>query len=309
MKKIDAFVVARQSSSRLPGKALALIEKKPILELISQRLRACPEISEIWFVTSNQSADDKIEDLAKRIGVRCHRGHPEDVLERLYTASLESEADAILEVGGDCPLIDPTIVQLGVSIARSKGADFTSNAFKEPFTYPVGYDFILIKKEALHRLNTLAEFDSERCQPFQFILRHPEIFTHHHFYQEKNFNHWRFTLDYPEDFEFIKAIYSELYDENRIFNFQEVEALLQNRPDILALNSKYAIALAFSTIWFTGSFTAEVGRDINNLLHQSADAESVNDWQLAINRLSIATNLLNELLDRAKFFERRSTEC
>jgi spore coat polysaccharide biosynthesis protein SpsF len=302
MKKIDAFVVARQSSSRLPGKALALIEGKPVLELISERLRACPEISNIFFVTSDQSSDDRIEDLAKRLGVLCHRGHPDDVLQRLYTASLESKADAFLEVGGDCPLIDPAIVEQGVTIARAEGSDFTSNAFKEPFTYPVGYDFILIKKEALHRLHGLAELESERCQPFQFVVRHPEVFTHHHFSRERNLNQWRFTLDYPEDLEFIKAIFSELYEGHRIFSFQEIEAFLQRRPDILCLNSKYAAAVEGSSIWFTGSFTREVGSDIEQMLKQSATAESANDWRRSIDRLTIAETLLKELLDRAKFF-------
>jgi spore coat polysaccharide biosynthesis protein SpsF len=308
MNKIDAFIVARQSSSRLPGKALVLVEGKPLLQLISERLRACPEISEVWFVTSNQHADDGIEDLASRIGVRCHRGHPDDVLNRLYTASLESEADAFLEVGGDCPLIDPTLVGHGVKIARASDADFTSNAFKPPFSYPVGYDFILIKKEALHRLHGLAELDSERCQPFQFVIRRPELFTQHHFSQEKNLNQWRFTLDYPEDLKFIEAVFYELYENHRIFGFQEIEELLQRRPDIVALNSKYATPVAFSTIWFTGSYTTEVGRDIERMLKQSAEAEASKDWQRSIGQLSIATQLLEDLLARANYFEKKGAD-
>jgi spore coat polysaccharide biosynthesis protein SpsF len=307
MIKIDAFIVARQTSTRLPGKALLLVEGKPILQLIAERLRACPEISEVWFVTSNQRADDGIEELASQIGVRCHRGHPDDVLQRLFTASLESKADAILEVGGDCPLIDPSLVSQGVEMALVSDADFTSNAFKPPFSYPVGYDFILIKKEALHRLHGLAELDSERCQPFQFIISRPELFTQHHFAQEKNLNQWRFTLDYHEDLMFIKAVFFELYKNHRIFGFQEIEELLQRRPDILAINSKHAIKVAFSTIWFTGSYTSEIERDIKRLLKQSADAEASRDWQRSIGRLSIAINLLEDLLARANYFEKKGS--
>ena len=308
MNKIDAFIVARQSSSRLPGKALVIVEGKPLLQLIYERLRACQEISEVWFVTSNQSADDGIEDLASRIGVRCHRGDPEDVLKRLYTASLESEADAFLEVGGDCPLIDPTLVGHGVKIARDSDADFTSNAFKPPFSYPVGYDFILIKKEALHRLHGLAELDSERCQPFQFVIRRPELFTQHHFSQEKNLNHWRFTLDYLDDLKFIEAVFYELYENHRIFGFQEIEELLQRRPDIVALNSKHATTVAFSAIWFTGSYTTEVGRDIERILKQSSEAETSKDWQRSIGQLSIAIKLLEDLLARANYFEKKGAD-
>lgn len=306
MNKIDAFVVARQSSSRLPGKALVLVEGKPLLQIISERLMACPEISEVWFVTSNHPADDGIEELASKIGVRCHRGHPDDVLQRLYTASLESEADAILEVGGDCPLIDPALVEHGVKLARASGADFTSNAFKPPFSYPVGYDFILIKKEALQRLHLLAELDSERFQPFQLVIRRPELFNQHHFYNEKNLNRWRFTLDYPEDLTFIRAVFYELYKKNRIFGLQEIEKLLQRRPDIASLNSKHATEVAFSTIWFTGSYTSEVRRDIDRMLKESSDAEISEDWQQSIDRLTIATKLLNDLLERAEYFKKRT---
>ena len=145
MDSISAFIVARTDSQRLPGKVLAYIDEISILEIIYNRIVDSPHINEVVYVTSDLPSDNLIEELAIKLGIKCFRGHPDDVLDRIYRASLETTSDLILEIGGDCPLIDSDLIQRGFDEYVEHKADFTSNAFFPPFTYPVGYDFSLTK--------------------------------------------------------------------------------------------------------------------------------------------------------------------
>jgi spore coat polysaccharide biosynthesis protein SpsF len=306
MQKVAAFIVARQTSSRLPGKAMVEVLAQPVLARIAERLRASPLIQEIWFVTSTNPQDDAIAQLGAVIGVKVHRGHPEDVLERLYTASLETNADYILEVGGDCPLVDPALIEKGLEVAFSEGAEFTSNAFVAPFTYPVGYDFILISKLALQRLHHSAKLRSERHQPFQFIVKNPQSFKSAHFSQPESLNAWRWTMDYPEDLAFLRAIYHELHQEGRVFSYDDMVALLRKRPDIVALNAIHAAPVESSTAWYTGSFSHELTADIRECLNLALDAENEKDWRRVEQLYKTAAEQLSELNERALHFSSKA---
>jgi spore coat polysaccharide biosynthesis protein SpsF (cytidylyltransferase family) len=306
MVSIAAFVVARQTSSRLPGKALADLHGEPVLARIAEKLKNSALVSEIWFVTSTNLEDKPIVDLANSLGLKSHRGDPEDVLARLNSASLETTADYILEVGGDCPLVDSVLIERGVQEALQSGADFTSNAFKAPFTYPVGYDFILLKRSALQRAHQLATLQSERRQPFQFIVKNPELFPAKHFTTPEPLNHWRWTLDYPEDLTFFRAIYSMLYDKNPNFNSVDLISALKARPDVVALNSIHAAPVEHSTAWYTGSFARELSSDLVECIQQAVRLEQNSDWATICRHYRAANEMLHELTARAEHFAKKN---
>ena len=279
---------------------------KPVLEQIYLRIKASPKIEEVWFVTSENRADDPIAELAKKLNIHCFRGHAEDVLDRIYHASLETQTDLILEVGGDCPLVDPYLIEIGMKEYQKYQSDFTSNAFFPPYTFPVGYDFCLIKKTALSKLHEAAKLKSERLQPFQYIVRHPELFSTTHFKMEKNLNHWRWTLDYPEDLEFFRKLFSRLQVERAVFDFPLIETYLNTHPDLIEINSQYAEPIGLSTAWHTGSYVAEMQIDITNFLKEAEKNEKEKKWDEAISKYSAALGLIQELVRRSEYFKTQS---
>jgi len=303
MGPVSAFVVARNGSKRLPGKVMADVNGLPVLEHIYNRLIASPFIDEVVFVTSTLKSDDVIEKLTLKLNSKCFRGDPDDVLDRIYNASLETSSDLILEVGGDCPLIDPGLIRRGIEEYEEHDADFTSNAFFPPFTYPVGYDFSLIKKSALAKLHKMAKLKSERLQPFQFIVRHQEIFSIRHFTISPSYNHFRWTLDYQEDLDLLRAIFLNFKNSEGVFGYSEIISYLNENPHIVEINSKYADAIEVSTAWHTGSYVNEMHEDIITLLAAAKDMDNKADWSNARQGYENAESLVSELLKRIECFE------
>lgn len=299
--KICAVIIARNGSSRLPNKALANICDKTILELISERIRQSNQIDKIIIATSTNEEDDQIEVEASKLGINCFRGEPEDVLKRLYDSVKNEDIDAVVEVGGDCPLISGSLLDEGINIYHeNKDADVVSNALLPPYTYPDGFDFILLTKRCLEIVHKNAKLDSERKQPFQYILKNENQFKIISFRAEKNFNKWRWTLDYPEDHKFISAIYSNLYKKNNRFDFKDIEKLIEDKPEIIKLNLMHAHETVTNSAWYTGSYVDEMHEDIQNLLSKARSLDKDYKFNNAEKIYSQISLLINELSDRAK---------
>ena len=139
---VTAIIIARQGSSRLPGKALMEIMGKSILSLIIEKLRQIKQINQICVATSELEIDEPIIELAKKEGVIPFAGHPDDVVDRLYHAAKACNADIIYEVGGDCPLIDYETFVQALNLLSKNNHDFVHNF--APTTYPDGLDLPLL---------------------------------------------------------------------------------------------------------------------------------------------------------------------
>ncbi|MAT67817.1 MAG: acylneuraminate cytidylyltransferase [Crocinitomicaceae bacterium] len=299
--KICAVIIARNGSSRLPNKALANICGKTILELISERISHSNQIQKIIIATSTNKEDDQIEFEANKLGINCFRGDPEDVLKRLYDSVQSEDIDAVVEIGGDCPLISGTFLDEGINIYHENpDADVVSNALLPPYTYPDGFDFILLTKKCLEILNKNAKLDSERKQPFQYILKNQNQFKIVSFKADNNFNKWRWTLDYPEDLKFISAVYSDLYNKNKRFDFNDIKKLIEDKPDIVKLNSMHAHETVINSAWFTGSYVDEMHEDIQYLLKKAKNLDKDSKFNNAKKIYSQISLLVNELSERAK---------
>jgi len=277
--KIYAIIVARQGSTRLPNKALIELEGKPLIGHIVDRARASKYISGVVIATSTNIEDSSIERYGNFINVPVFRGSPEDVLDRIYNASINIDASAFIEIGGDCPFVCPELIDKGIeTYFENDHADMVSNALVSPFTYPVGYDFILITKKALEIAHQSAILSSERFQPFQYIIKHPKLFKVCSFFSEKNFNHWRWTLDYPEDLQFVKTAYANLYKINPFFGFKEIYELIKKDNSITSINQMHAERVQENTAWFTGSYVKEVHNDVKVLLQKAYILESARQY-------------------------------
>jgi spore coat polysaccharide biosynthesis protein SpsF len=236
--KVVAIIEARMRSSRLPGKVLRPAAGKPMLQLLIERLRRARRLDQIVVATTDNPMDDVIEQLARRLGAGCFRGSEEDVLDRVLKAAQSVAADVIVEVTGDCPLADPDVVDRLVGVYLANKYDYVANVLKR--TYPDGLDVQVFATVLLAEVASLTQDSADREHVSLYIYEHPERYKLHNVESDLAEKYWdvRLTLDTPEDYELIAAIYDELYPKNPAFTLKDVLHLLDRRPELLAINAE-----------------------------------------------------------------------
>src|SRR5262245_11411555 len=169
-------IQARTASSRLPNKVLLPLAGRPLLERLVERVRAASTQFESLVATTSAATDDPIEGLCRKIGIRCFRGHPTDLLDRHFRAGLQECADAVVKIPSDCPLIDPGVIDkvLGYFIKNRDRYDFVSNL--HPATYPDGNDVEVMSFSALKRAWAQATRPFEREHTTPFIWESRDLF-------------------------------------------------------------------------------------------------------------------------------------
>lgn len=279
---------------------MAKILNKPVLEHIYKRVSKSNFVFKTIIATTTNNEDDLIEEFCNKNKIHCFRGPSEDVLERIYKATKDIKCDAIIEIGGDCPLVSKGLIEKGIRVfLKNKEYDVVSNALIEPFTYPDGFDFILIKKSALKIAHNNANLASERYQPFQYIVRNQDKFKIKTFKSNSNLNHWRWTLDYKEDFLFIREIYKNLKDIED-FGFEEIRSFLIRNPSLLELNKKFSNQRKVNSAWSTHSYVDEVFKDIYDILKISYDQEKQKEFTNVIPNYKKVISMIEDLISRAK---------
>lgn len=238
---IVVIIQARMGSTRLPGKVMKSILGKTILIHDLERIKRMKSINGIVVATTILDEDDIIVDAVKNydktIGI--YRGSPEDVLERYYEAAREFKADIIVRITSDCPLIDPAISDIVVETFLSNKCDYCCNNM--PRTYPHGLDTEIFSFEALEKAwKEAPPFEKEHVT--EYIINNPDKFKLINVKNGKDLNNLRWTLDYPEDFIFIKEIYERLYSEDKIFDMDDILELLKKEPYLAEINKKYVVS-------------------------------------------------------------------
>jgi len=242
--RIVVVVQARTGSTRLPGKVLLPLAGRPLLQRMLERVLAARTPSAVVVATTTDQADAPIVSIAETAGVECFRGHPTDLVDRHYRAGLAYGADVVAKIPSDCPLIDPAVIDrvIGHYIAHVDSADFVGNL--QPGTYPDGNDVEVMPLGVLETAWREAAEDHEREHTTPFVWERPDRFRIHHVAWETGLDYsstHRWTIDYPEDYRFLAAVYDALWTESRpIFSLQDVLTLLDERPAIAALNACHA---------------------------------------------------------------------
>jgi spore coat polysaccharide biosynthesis protein SpsF len=234
--KIIATIEARMTSSRLPGKVLLQAAGKPMLEHLVNRLRAVPSLDGIVLATTVNATDDVLEEFSRRVGIGCFRGSEDDVMTRVIGAAESAGADVIVGITGDCPIIDPQIVEQTIRMYKLNQADYVSNALVR--SYPDGMDTQVFRLTTLQRSAAMTDdlFDHEHVTAH--IRNHPEIFSQVHLVAPPEI-HWPslgLTLDEPKDYELLKKIIEHFEPCNSLFSCLDVVRLLHNNPDWVAIN-------------------------------------------------------------------------
>ena len=224
----EIYVQARMGSTRLPGKTLKQISGKSLLEILLERLKHVTHASSVCVLTTQKKEDDAIHRVCDKEKVFCFRGPDEDVLSRYYLCAQKRKPDRIVRITGDCPLIDPAIVDRVIA-AYSSEYDYVSNTLTR--TYPRGMDVEVFSSAALEKAHSLAKTPSEREHVTLYMYQHPEVFRLLNVASEENSSHLRLTVDTQEDFEVVRRIFEHLYPKNSRFTLQDIINAVTAHPE------------------------------------------------------------------------------
>ncbi len=233
-----ALVQARMSSSRLPGKVLKNINGKPMIAWVVERTLQAKSVDYVAVATTTDPADDAIENWCRESKTACYRGSMFDVLDRFYKAAKLYAADIIVRVTADCPVIDPQVIDETVAAYHSHEADFAANRLPPPWgrTYPIGLDTEVCRFSALERAWKEAKKAHEREHVMPFLYDVPDRFKVYQLNTSPDFGTLRWTVDTPEDLEFIRAVFEHLPDTES-FTWLDVLAVTKQHPELNAINS------------------------------------------------------------------------
>jgi spore coat polysaccharide biosynthesis protein SpsF len=228
------------TSSRLPGKVLVDLGDAPTLGVMVERLRLVPELDAIVVATTVKAADDPVADFARGAGVGLWRGSEEDVLDRVLGAAVHHDADVIVELTGDCPLIDPAIVSRVIRAHGEGDADYVSNVLER--TYPIGMDTQVFATGVLADAAGRTTDPVEREHVSLFIYRHPEMYRLANVAAPASETRpaLRLTLDCPEDLEVIRGVHGALHRNGAGYPLSQIIAFLDGRPELAAINADVA---------------------------------------------------------------------
>jgi spore coat polysaccharide biosynthesis protein SpsF len=199
-----------------------------------ERLRQSRLIDELVIATSVDASDDDLVHVLEDEEVAVRRGSLEDVASRFSVVIEEWKPTTIVRLTADCPLADPEVIDRVIEEHLNAGADYTSNVIER--TYPRGLDVECLGAETFATLMGLALTSAEREHVTLGIYNRPETFVLHSVTQRPNLSHLRWTVDLPEDLEFVRAVYDALYDNNPRFGQAEVLALLDREPGLVLLD-------------------------------------------------------------------------
>ena len=231
---LTCIIQARLSSTRLPGKVLRPLMGAPLLERQIERILRAKRISQVVVATSVESSDDAIERFCERLGIACVRGDLHDVLGRFVQVAQKHPSPHYARSTADCPLADPEVMDHVIAEHLRLGADYTSNTLVP--TYPDGLDFEVFTAEALKIADGCLKLRSEREHVLSAMHRRSELRLHN-VTTTPDRSSLRWTVDEPRDFDFVEAIYRELYEINPAFSWQDVLSLLARRPELEAINT------------------------------------------------------------------------
>src|SRR5262245_7935272 len=231
--KTIAVVQARMGSTRFPNKVMRSINGRPMIELLLSRLAKARRVDQIVLATSDDPRNQPLVDHVRGLGYEVFQGSENDVLDRYYQALNAHQPDTVVRITGDCPLIDPELVDQVIAAYEGLSVDYLCNT--EPPTYPDGLDTEVFSFRALKEAAKLASKPAEREHVTPFI-RESGLFKAGNFAHEKDFSKERWTVDEAADFEVVSSVFNHFHPRTD-FSWREVLALRQTHPTLFHANS------------------------------------------------------------------------
>jgi len=231
---ILAVLQARVSSSRLPRKVLKPILGEPMLFRQIERIRRSKRLDQLVVATSTDPSDDPLAEACQSRGIALARGSLNDVLQRFVDACGPYAPDTVVRLTGDCPLFDWEVLDQTIELFQSGGYDYACNC--EPPTFPDGLDAEVMRYDALLQAHKESVLPSEREHVTQFIRKRPERFRLGNLVSPQDLSALRWTVDEPEDFAFVEAVYTELYAAKPDFLSADILELMARVPTLGQMN-------------------------------------------------------------------------
>lgn len=230
--KVVAIVQARMGSTRLPNKVMKLINGTSMIELLLTRLSCAKELNQIVVATSAMKENEVLVRHVKNLGYHCEQGSENDVLERYVQAAIAHQAEVVVRITGDCPIVDPDLVDECVRQFSALGVDYFSNI--DPPTFPDGLDVEVVSLEALKRSLVESDnaFDHEHVTSY---VRTSGRFRKASMQHDENLSARRWTVDDAADFDVVRNIFT-YFLPNLHFSWQDVNELQDKEPQLFAAN-------------------------------------------------------------------------
>ncbi len=220
-------------SSRTPGKALAPLAGKPLIGHMIDRMRAVPHVTEIVLATSTDPRNDPLVDYCAEQGVPAFRHPDEDDLAGRVAGAIKGRGgDFILKTGGDCPFIDPAVLEkMIVTAVESGDADFVSNRVQ--WSYPLGLSADVLSRRAIEWADATLTSTEDRELFAVYIRDHPDRFKVLPIVNDSDLSHHNWCVDTPEDLAFARRVFDALYPSDPCFGMEAVLAFLdsEGRPE------------------------------------------------------------------------------
>ena len=232
-----AIIQARNGSRRLPGKVMRLVNGRPVVAWVVDRVRAAALVDEVLVATTADMQDEAMVSILSDCGVKILRGSTLDVLDRYYKAACEVKAESIVRITADCPLIDARVIDDVLGVFFKNGCDYAGNIL--PRTYPDGQDVEVFSFAALERAWREAKLPREREHVTIYFRDHPEFFKISNLKYRHDWSCMRWTLDYPEDLALIEKIFMAFKGRELAVSMEEIAVYLEENPQVRALNRKY----------------------------------------------------------------------
>jgi len=233
------------TSTRLPGKVLREVQNKSVLNHIWSRISGSKLIDETVVITSEDQTDDIIEKHCNLFSIPVFRGSLLNLLKRHHDAALHYEADIILKIPSDCPLIDPQIIDRAVSYYLQSNVEYVSNL--HPMSLPDGMDVEVFSLNALSKTLNLANNANDFEHTTTLMWQSGFFTTENVVFDEfsKEATNYRFTLDYQEDWILIKKVFDNLYPKNPQFNLKDIINLMIENSSLTLINKMH-----IGDIWY-----------------------------------------------------------
>jgi spore coat polysaccharide biosynthesis protein SpsF len=236
--KTIAIIQARMSSTRLPGKVLKLAAARTLLERMVERVRKATKVDATWVATTIDPSDDELFQFCLEHDIPVYRGSLQDVLDRYYQLAKREGADAVVRLTGDCPLVDPALIDEVIEAFQREHADFACNRLPPPFTrtYPIGLDIEVCTYAALEKAWHYAKEKHQREHVLPYLYETPGRFNIYQLNYKEDLGALRWTVDTPQDLELIRAIYDR-FDGRNDFSWLEVLDLYRREPELFKVNA------------------------------------------------------------------------
>ncbi len=237
-EKIVCIIQARMNSSRLPGKILRDINGYPMLNWVVERAGMAETVDEVWVATTTDPSDDPVEEYCKAQGYACYRGSEQDVLDRFYQCAKQSDADVVVRLTADCPLIDPELIDQVIYGLIELESDFSATRLPPPFerTFPIGLDVEAVFFDGLEQawLDASTKYQREHVMPYFYEEEGKFIVTILH--SDDDFGHYRWTVDTVEDLDVVKRL-TAAFRDRRDFDWYEVLEVYEAHPEWMEINA------------------------------------------------------------------------